>query len=192
MHRLGFRGLLLLSICATSTRASAQLRPTPPDTVRLPSPHRKGTWFDLALGFGSAANDGAAAVAGIGMHLERHNLLWNARVDGLATSWDSELDHYALLVGRANSDQSSSFKSISAGLGFIHRVTCEGDCGGLLSTGPTTKVASNTIGVSVVTDWALRHGDRSGVGIGLTSFANLNPEASFFALVLNLSAGRWR
>ena len=128
------------------------------------------------------------------MHLERRGLLWNARVDGLAAGWDNELDHYALLVGRgrANSDQSSSFKSISAGLGFVHRVTCEGDCSGFLSTGPSTTHASNTIGVSVVADWALRHGDRSGVGIGLTSFANLNPEASFFALVLNLSAGRWR
>src|SRR5262245_18998993 len=191
MRQLRCCGLLILFICAVTAPLAAQLRPTLPDSVRLPSQGRRATWFDVGLGMGSAANDGGAVAAGLGLHLERHNLLWNARVDGLATSWSGELDHYAVTVGRANADQSSSYRSLSGGLAFLHRVRCDGDCG-LFQTAPNIKHVSNTIGLSVVGEWARRAGDEKGVGIGLTSFANLNPEASFFALTLSLSAGRWR
>lgn len=140
---------------------------------------------------GSSADQGGALSAGLGVHVERRNVLWNVRVDGLATNWSSELDHYAITVGRANSDQSTSYMSLSGGLAFLHRVRCEGDCG-LFQTAPNTTHVSNTIGLTVVGEWARRAGDEKGVGIGLTSFANLNPEASFLVVAVSLSAGRWR
>ena len=135
--------------------------------------------------------DGGGLTAGLGLHMERRNLLWNLRADGIATSWSGEVDHYALVVGRANSDQSRSYRSLSGGLAFLHRVRCDGDCG-IFQTAPNTIHVSNTIGLSVVGEWARRAGEKKGMGIGLTSFANLNPEASFLVVAVSVSAGRWR
>ena len=150
-----------------------------------------GLWASIGVGAGGAANNGGGLLVGLSLHMQQDKSLWSLRWDGLATGWDSDVQQFSLVFGRGTSEASSRFLSGSVGLGYVASTSCRGDCG-LLGFTPDTTHTTNTIGLSLAGEMAIRAGARGGVGIGLTSVASINPKASFVAVGLSLSGGRWR
>jgi len=109
----------------------------------------------------------------------------------VATGWNSDVVAYSLVVGHATTDDAPRYTTLSAGVGLVSHLSCRGDCR-LFSFSPDTVHTKNTFGLSLAGEIGFRTAGRGGVGIGLTTVGNINPEASFVALGLSVSGGRWR
>ena len=185
-----FLALVVLAAIATSVEAQT---PTPAAESNRPSAsaNQTGYWLSIDAGAGGATEEGGGLLLGASAHLQQRSVLWSLRWDGVATGWNSDVVAVSLLAGHATTDDSPRYSTLSAGVGFVSHVACRGYCG-LFSAASDTIRTHNTFGLSVAGEIGFRTGGRGGVGIGLTSVANINPEASFVALGVTVSGGRWR
>jgi len=156
-----------------------------------PTNRAAGFWLELGAGVGKAAStSGNAAVSG-GLDWQRGTQLVSLRGDAVSTSWSSSVAQVALLLGRATDRQRSRFGAASAGLAFVRSAECIRNCG-ILSSGPADQQTHSGVGAAGAITGAIRAGNRGGIGIGITAFANVNSLSSFAGATVTLSGGRWR
>lgn len=191
MKRIALWCFALLVAGAESGAAHAQVAPADTSTG-LSSDRRAGFWLELGVGAGLPDSAGAGVAAFAGAHLQRQRMLWSVRWDGVADGWSSDVAQLALLLGVATMRSDARFAAISAGVGFVSQTICDRACGLLSDSRQRLTHRANSVGVTIAAETSLRAGHQGGVGIGLTSAANINASASFVAAGLTVSFGRWR
>ena len=182
--------LVLLAVAAARVEAQTPV-PVAESSRSSASGNPTAFWLSIDAGAGGATPEGGGLLLGASAHLQQRSTLWSLRWDGVATGWNSDVVAVSLLVGRVTTDDSPRYSTLSAGVGVVSHVSCRGDCA-LVSFSPDTIHTENTFGLSLAGEIGFRTGGRGGIGIGLTSVGNINPKASFVALGVTVSGGRWR
>jgi hypothetical protein len=191
MNRFALWCFALLMAGATSGVAHAQVASA--DTSARPSSDdRPGFWLELGVGGGLVDSTGAGVAVFAGARLQQRRMLWSVRWDGVADGWSSDVAQLALLVGVATTRSDARFASVSAGVGYVSQTICDRSCGFLSNASQRITHGAHSVGVTIAAETSLRAGHSGGVGIGLTSAANINTASSFVAAGLSVSFGRWR
>ena len=176
-----------LTVCAVSQTPAASSRQSGSSVDARPL----GMWFQFGAGVGdSRSQSGGAALSASG-NVQVNRVVWTARLDGVFPNvGSSNVTQLAALIG-VTTRRDARFASASVGVAYVGRKTCVSGCG-LLSDLGETSYNQSTTGLAFAAETALRAGDQVGVGIGLTSFANLNSLSSFVGIGLSFSLGQWR
>lgn len=166
--------MLLLFILFAMTTCTALAQP-------VASPRPFGVW--ATGGGGTLRGDNTSALGDVvGLHLQRGAMTVSLRRhSGSLNRMPTEA--ISLVAGRASRSHGPLGAAISAGISHVRQR-------GYFDN--QQDVERSALGALIVSDLSLRQGDASGVGVGLTMFANANGQRPFAGVQVELLAGRWR
>lgn len=151
-------------------------------------PEQRSEAFWVSAGVGRASVGPALGLGlsyGSGPHLVSARLLGGGPVDPFGTRHGTDVAEISIMYGRAGGG-ALGVRSISAGVGLVsgeHRRR-----GGEFS--PQVEEFGPTVGIPIEAQFIFT--PVSFLGMGVTGFANLNPEASFAGALVALHLGKLR
>ncbi len=172
--------LILLSLCMNGSLQAQETK------------HKKDSvvigWLELGAGTGWYENSGRISSGILGMHVQFNRNLFSLRTATVAKSLSTSYTDIALLYGRVLVNPSPSkpfFSSFSTGISYLSNTYAQfGLFGG--PSGPT----SDFSGLGIPLQATFHYRPFTYVGIGLTSFGNINSRSLFGGITFSVQFGR--